>query len=107
MPRPAQSNDGFFLSDVDLTSSTIKQIPHTNYLAKVNPMHNCQELYQQANQLPPLEKLRLAELLLADLDTPNPRCDAIWRVEAQNRWQAYKAGELKTVSYDAVMHKYK
>jgi len=28
------------------------------------------ELYQQANQLPPLEKLRLAELLLADLDTP-------------------------------------
>ena len=30
-------------------------------------MLNTQELYQQANQLPPLEKLRLAELLLADL----------------------------------------
>ena len=26
------------------------------------------ELYQQPNQLPPLEKLHLAELLLADLD---------------------------------------
>ena len=65
------------------------------------------ELYQQANQLPPLEKLRLAELLLADLDTPDPGCDAIWRDEAQKRWQAYQAGELKTASYDAVMQKYK
>jgi hypothetical protein len=49
-------------------------------------MSNCQELYHQATQLPPLEKLRLAELLLADLDTPDSRCDAIWREEAQNRW---------------------
>ena len=70
-------------------------------------MPNCQELYQQANQLPPLEKLRLAELLLADLDKPDPEIDEIWREEAQSRWQAYKAGELKTVSYDAVMQKYK
>ena len=70
-------------------------------------MFNSQELYQQANQLPPLEKLRLAELLLTDLDTPDPKIDAIWRDEAQKRWQAYQAGELKTVGYDAVMQKYK
>jgi hypothetical protein len=43
------------------------------------------ELYQQANQLPPLEKLRLAELLLADLDTPDPEIDTIWRDEAQKK----------------------
>ncbi len=70
-------------------------------------MSNCQELYQQANQLPPLEKLRLAELLLADLDTPDLEIDTIWRDEAQKRWQAYQAGELKMLSYDAVMQKYK
>lgn len=70
-------------------------------------MLNSQELYQQANQLPPLEKLRLAELLLADLDTPDPSIDAIWRDEAQNRWQAYQAGELKTVNHETVMAKYK
>ena len=70
-------------------------------------MSNCQELYQQANQLPPLEKLRLAELLLADLDMPNPEIDAIWHNEAQKRWPSYRAGELKTVSYDSVMQKYK
>ena len=65
------------------------------------------ELYQQANQLPPLEKLHLAELLLADLDTPDPEIDTIWRDEAQKRWQAYQVGDLKTVSYAAVMQKYK
>jgi len=70
-------------------------------------MLNRQELYQQINQLPPLEKLQLAEHLLADLDVPNPEIDAIWREEAQKRWQAYQAGELKTVSYQAVMQKYK
>jgi hypothetical protein len=44
---------------------------------------------------------------LADLDTPNLEIDAIWREEAQKRWLAYKTGELKTVSYEAVMQKYK
>ncbi|SJM90874.1 conserved hypothetical protein [Crenothrix polyspora] len=70
-------------------------------------MLNSQELYQQANQLPPLEKLRLAELLLADLDVPDPEIDAIWRDEAQKRWQAYQLEELKMVSYEVVMRKYK
>ena len=46
-------------------------------------MFNSEELYQQANQLPPLEKLHLAELLLADLDTSNPEIDAIWHNEAK------------------------
>jgi len=40
-------------------------------------MPNCQELYQQANQLPPIEKLALAELLLADLDKPDNEIDLI------------------------------
>ena len=66
-------------------------------------MLNSQELYQQANQLPPLEKLRLAELLLADLDTPDPTIDAIWLDEAQIRWKKYQAGELTTVSYEEVI----
>lgn len=70
-------------------------------------MMNSQELYRQINQLPPLEKLQLVEQLLADLDVPNPACDAIWREEAQKRWQAYKGGDLKTISYESVMQKYK
>lgn len=53
------------------------------------------ELYQQANQLPPLEKLHLAELLLADLDTPDAGIDAIRRDETHRRWQAYQNREFK------------
>ena len=74
---------------------------------KDTTMLNSQELYQQVSQLPSLEKLRLAELLLADLEMPNPEIDAIWREEAQKRWQAYKAGELKIISYESVIQKYK
>ncbi len=70
-------------------------------------MPSCQELYQQANQLALLEKLQLAELLLANLDKPDHEIDVIWKDEAQKRWRAYQAGELKTVSYDSVMQKYK
>jgi putative addiction module component (TIGR02574 family) len=70
-------------------------------------MPTSQEFYQQISHLSPMDKLRLAELLLADLDTPDPKIDAIWHEEAQGRLQAYKAGELKTVSYEMVMKKYK
>lgn len=51
-------------------------------------------------------KFSSALKLPADLDMPAPEVDAIWREEAQKRWQAYKAGELETVSYEAVMQKY-
>jgi putative addiction module component (TIGR02574 family) len=70
-------------------------------------MTTSQELYQQVSHLSPIDKLRLAELLLADLDNPDPKIDAIWREEAQGRLQAYKVGELKTVSHETVMQKYK
>jgi hypothetical protein len=70
-------------------------------------MQTNKELYQQLSQLPSLEKLQLAELLLAELDVPNPEIDAIWREESQVRWQSYQVGEQKTVSYEAVMQKYK
>ena len=55
-------------------------------------MSNCQELYQQANQLPSLEKLRLTELLLADLDIPDPEIDAIWLNEAKKDGSPTKQG---------------
>jgi hypothetical protein len=69
-------------------------------------MLTSQQLYQQAHQLPALEKLQLAELLLADLDLPDTVCDKAWANEALQRWQAYQAGKLKTVSYQTAMEKY-
>ncbi|WP_197488421.1 addiction module protein [Methylomonas koyamae] len=70
-------------------------------------MSTTQEIYQKLSQLMPLEKLQLAEMLLADLDTPDPQIEAVWRDEVQKRWQAYKDGKISTVSYDSIMQKYK
>jgi putative addiction module component (TIGR02574 family) len=70
-------------------------------------MHISTDLINQINQLPPLEKLQLAELLLAELDAPNPEIDTIWATEAQARWQAYRNGEQQSVNYETVMQKYK
>jgi hypothetical protein len=36
-----------------------------------------------------------------------PDVDQVWAEEARKRWAAYKAGKLPTVSYDAVMTKYR
>jgi hypothetical protein len=38
---------------------------------------------------------------------PSPEIDSIVAEEAQKRLQSYKADELKTVSYEKVMEKYK
>ncbi|MFM8341281.1 MAG: addiction module protein [Methylomonas sp.] len=66
-----------------------------------------QEIYHQISQLPALEKLHLAEKLLADLDTPNPEIDKIWTTEAEKRLLAYQSGQLSTVDYETVMQKYR
>jgi putative addiction module component (TIGR02574 family) len=66
-------------------------------------MTTSQDIYQQIRQLSALEKLQLAERLLADLDSPDPDIDAVWRAEAEKRWEAYQEGRIKTVSYADIM----
>jgi len=56
--------------------------------------------------LPDVEKLRLVDAILADLDKPDPEIDRIWAEEARKRWAAYKAGRVPTVSYEDVMARY-
>jgi putative addiction module component (TIGR02574 family) len=52
--------------------------------------------------LPDVEKLRLVDAILTDLDKPDPEIDRIWAEEARKRWTAYKAGRIPTVSYEDV-----
>ena len=49
------------------------------------------------------KKMELVDSILMQLDKPDPEIDRIWAEEARSRWQAYKAGKLKTVSYEQVM----
>jgi putative addiction module component (TIGR02574 family) len=62
------------------------------------------KLASEIRALPDVEKLRLVDAILTDLD--KPEIDRIWADEARKRWAAYKAGRIPIVSYEDVMAKH-
>ena len=67
---------------------------------------NVDEITEEIRKLPDVEKLRLVDTILSDLDKPDPEIDQVWAEEARKRWAAYKAGKAPTVSYESVMAKH-
>jgi putative addiction module component (TIGR02574 family) len=65
------------------------------------------KIAQEIRELPDVEKLRLVDAILTDLDKPDPEIDKVWADEARKRWAAYKAGKVPTVSYESVMAKHR
>jgi putative addiction module component (TIGR02574 family) len=66
-----------------------------------------EKLAEKIHELSDIEKLRLVEVILKELDKPDPEIDRVWAVEARKRWAAYKAGRVPTVSYESVMAKHR
>ena len=64
------------------------------------------KLVSEIRALPDEEKLRVLDAILTELDRLDHEIDQIWAVEARKRWDSYKAGRLKTVSYEELMRKY-
>ena len=65
------------------------------------------KLAAEIHDLPDVEKLRLVDAILTDLDKPDPEIDRVWAEEARKRWAAYKAGRVPTVTYETVMAKHR
>jgi putative addiction module component (TIGR02574 family) len=65
--------------------------------------HARDTLLAEISDLSDIEKLKLVDEILTQLDKPDPEMDKIWADEARKRWAAYKAGRMKTVSYEEVM----
>ena len=63
---------------------------------------NIDKLGKEILDLPDVEKLRLVDAILTDLDKPDPEIDRVWAEEACKRWAAYKAGKIPTVSYEFI-----
>ena len=61
----------------------------------------------QSLELPPADKARIADELLASLDQPDEAIDALWKKEVEERISAYKSGALKSVSLAEVLAKYR
>jgi len=65
------------------------------------------KLVSEIRALPDVEKLRLVDAILTDLDKPDPEIDRIWADEALKRWAAYEAGRIPTVPYEDVIAKHR
>jgi putative addiction module component (TIGR02574 family) len=66
-----------------------------------------EKLAKQIHELSDIEKLRLVDVILKELDKPDPEMDRVWAGKARKRWAAYKAGRVPTISYDSVMAKHR
>ncbi len=62
-----------------------------------------EELQQEVLGLKALEKVHLVELILESLDKPDMKIQNKWIEESEKRYDAYKAGKLKALSYEEVM----
>jgi putative addiction module component (TIGR02574 family) len=52
------------------------------------------------------ERCELVDDILASIDAPDPAIDAAWSVEAGERLEAWRRGELKSVPAEKVFAKY-
>ena len=65
------------------------------------------ELVHEIEKLPPIERVRIVDIVMRDVMQPDSEIEKVWAREASARWDAYKRGEIKSVSYEEVMSKYK
>lgn len=61
----------------------------------------------EIHDLSDIEKLRLVDAILTDLDKLDPEIDRVWAEESRKRWAAYEAGRVQTTPYEIVMAKHR
>lgn len=61
-----------------------------------------ERLIQQALDLPPDERARVAERLLSSLEPELSPVDLLWAQEAEDRLDAYERGEIKVIPAEEV-----
>jgi putative addiction module component (TIGR02574 family) len=61
-----------------------------------------EQLRKDALALPLVERAALAEALLSSLDRPDPRIDALWAQEAEDRLAAFDGGEMDAIPAEDV-----
>ena len=59
-------------------------------------------LTEEAQTLAPHERAQLVEQILASLDNIDPRSEALWVVEAEDRLDAYARGDIGSNDFDEV-----
>lgn len=70
-------------------------------------MDSAKNVVSQALELGAAERAGIVEQLLASLDAPDDRIDALWAAEADARAAAYNQGELESIPADQVFARYR
>lgn len=65
------------------------------------------KILNEALKMTPSERAEIVDQLLRSLDEPDVEIDALWKEEVENRIDAYEAGNIKTVTVQEILEKYK
>ena len=69
-------------------------------------MPTAKQIFDQASQLPPEERMFLVDQILDTLDERDSLLDAQWAQEAESRLAAYRRGEFQAITLSEVIAKY-
>ena len=70
-------------------------------------MATTNSILEEALALRPSQKAELIDKLLSSLDKPDKEIDELWAKEAENRIDAYDRGNIKAISLDKILEKYR
>jgi putative addiction module component (TIGR02574 family) len=64
------------------------------------------DIQEKVRNLRDLEKIHLIEMLMDDLDIPDPEVEKLWIEESEQRYKAYKEGKVKAIPLDVIKERY-
>ncbi|MFH0924835.1 MAG: addiction module protein [bacterium] len=65
-----------------------------------------QELEENALKLRPIDKIHLIEIMLESLDRTDNEIEKEWIAESEERYDAYKKGEIKEIPLEKIKERY-
>jgi len=69
-------------------------------------MTTADQIFHEASALSPLDKARLIDKLISDLDKSDLEINELWAKEAEERIDAYEQGKIKVISLKKLLQKY-
>lgn len=70
-------------------------------------MKNHKDLLEKALLLPENDRAEMVNELLKSLRKPDSEIDDLWKEEVEDRLKAYEEGEIKAMSVEEAISKYK
>ena len=64
------------------------------------------DIQEKVRNMSDLDKIHLIEMLMDDLDIPDPDVEKLWIEESERRYKAYKEGKVKGIPLEAIKERY-